>query len=181
MAPSPLPADQRASATRRARDERGVAFPSPVVMLSVLAVAMASITFFVTRDDQPAERRVDTATIASGPTSDPTETEAPTAPVETPKPKPQVKRNEVYVVVFNNSGIRGLAATTAARATGIGWQVVGQDNWYGNIPATTVYYPERLKRAAKQLALDLGVKRVEPAVEPMQMDRLTLILTADAA
>ena len=49
----------------RRRDERGVAFPSPLVMLSVLAVAMASITFVATRDQAPTERRVDTATIAS--------------------------------------------------------------------------------------------------------------------
>jgi hypothetical protein len=86
----------------------------------------------------------------------------------------------VYVEVFNNSGIKGLAATTAAKATQVGWQVVGEDNWYGAIPASTVYYPERLKAAARQLALDLGIRRTSPSVEPMKMDRLTIVLTADA-
>ena len=169
------------SASRR-RDERGVAFPSPLVMLSVLAVAMASITFVATRDQAPTERRVDTATIASAdqtPSAEPTPTAAET-PTPEPKPKPQVKRGEVYVEVYNNSGIRGLAAATAAKATGVGWAVVGEDNWQGLIPTSTVYFPPRLKAAGKQLALDLGIKRTAPAVGVMKRDRLTIILTADA-
>ena len=164
----------------RRRDERGVAFPSPLVMLSVLAVAMASITFVATRDQAPTERRVDTATITSAgqtPSAEPTPAETPTPE---PKPKPQVKRGEVYVEVYNNSGIRGLAAATAAKATGVGWAVVGEDNWQGLIPTTTVYFPPRLKAAGKQLALDLGIKRTAPAVGVMKRDRLTVILTTDA-
>ncbi len=165
-------------ATDRRRDERGVAFPSPLVMLSVLAVAMASITFVATRDQAPTERRVETATIAS---ADQTPS-AEATPVETPKPKPkpQLERGEVYVEVFNNSGISGLAATTATRATDIGWSVVGEDNWVGNIPTTTVYFPPRLEAAGKQLALDLGISRTMPAVGVMKRDRLTVILTTDA-
>ncbi|WP_439938280.1 LytR C-terminal domain-containing protein [Nocardia sp. N13] len=159
-----------------------MAFPSPVVMLSVLAVAMASITFVATRDEAPTERRVDTATIASAdqtPAATPDATPTP-EPKPEPKPKPQVKRGEVYVEVFNNSGIKGLAASTAAKATGVGWAVVGEDNWYGVIPTTTVYFPPRLKAAGKQLALDLGIKRTAPAVGVMKRDRLTIILTTDA-
>jgi hypothetical protein len=147
-------------------------------MLSVIAVAMASITFFATRDEAPTERRVDTATIASAdqsPTAEPTPSATPK-----PKPEPRVKRAEVYVEVFNNSGIKGLAAGTAAKATQVGWAVVGEDNWYGVIPTTTVYFPPRLKAAGKQLALDLGIKRTAPAVGVMKRDRLTVILTADA-
>ncbi len=155
-----------------------MAFPSPVVMLSVLAVAMASITFVATRDQAPTERRVDTATIASAdqsPSAEPT-----TTPSKQPKPKPQVKRGEVYVEVFNSSGIKGLAASTAQKATTVGWAVVGEDNWYGVVPTTTVYFPPRLKAAGKQLALDLGIKRTAPAVGEMKRDRLTIILTTDA-
>lgn len=161
------------------RDERGVAFPSPLVMLSVLAVAMASITFVATRDEAPTERRVDTATIAS---AEQTPSAAPTTPASTPKPEPEprVARGEVYVEVFNNSGIKGLAASTAARATQVGWAVVGEDNWYGVVPTTTVYFPPRLRAAGKQLALDLGIKRTAPAVGVMKRDRLTIILTTDA-
>ena len=176
-----FPSPGRSSIRRhrgRPRDERGVAFPSPVVMLSVLAVAMASITFLATRDEAPTERRVDTATIASAdrtPSAEP----SPTA-TKAPKPKPRIKRGEVYVEVFNNSGIRGLAAGTAQKATTAGWAVVGEDNWYGVVPTTTVYFPPRLKAAGKQLALDLGIKRTAPAVGEMKRDRLTIILTTDA-
>lgn len=147
-------------------------------MLSVLAVAMASITFLATRDEAPTERRVDTATIASADQSPSAEPEA--TPTKTPKPKPQVKRGEVYVEVYNNSGVKGLAAATAAKATGVGWAVVGEDNWQGLIPTSTVYYPPRLQRAGKQLALDLGIRRTAPAVGVMKRDRLTVILTDDA-
>ncbi len=177
MASSPLPSPRTGHALTRARDERGVAFPSPVVMLSVVAVAMASVAFIATRDTQPTERRIDTAAIASGPTVEESATPEPAPTPAQPKP---VQRGKVYVEVYNNSGIRGLAATTAQKATGVGWAVVGEDNWYGSIPATTVYHPPRLARAAKQLALDLGIKRTAVAVEPMKMDRLTVILTADA-
>jgi hypothetical protein len=166
--------------SRRPRDERGVAFPSPLVMLSVLAVAMASITFVATRDEAPTERRVETATIASADQTPSTEPTATPTPTREPKPEPRVKRREVYVEVYNNSGIKGLAASTAAKATGVGWAVVGEDNWQGLIPTSTVYFPPRLKAAGKQLALDLGIRRTAPAVGVMKRDRLTVILTADA-
>ncbi len=167
------------TSTRPRRTQRGVAFPSPIVMLSVIAVAMAGFAFVATKDRPVDERRVTTASASQAP-SEPVAT-TPPSPTKTAKPKPVVKRGEVYVEVFNNSGIKGLAATTAAKATQVGWQVVGEDNWYGVIPASTVYYPQRLKAAAKQLALDLGIPRTSLAVEPMKMDRLTIVLTADAA
>ena len=175
-----FPSPRTARPRSRVRDERGVAFPSPVVMLSVIAVAMAAVTFVATRDDAPTERRVDTATVASAEATTPAP--APTStPTKTPEPTPQVVRKDVYVEVYNNSGIKGLAATTAAKATQVGWSVVGEDNWYGAVPASTVYFPPRLKAAGKQLALDLGIARTAPSVGAMKRDRLTLILTADAA
>ena len=79
-----------------------------------------------------------------------------------------------------NGAAAWLAASTAAKATDIGWAVVGEDNWQGLIPTSTVYFPPRLKAAGKQLALDLGIKRTAPAVGVMKRDRLTIILTTDA-
>ncbi|WP_395690927.1 LytR C-terminal domain-containing protein [Nocardioides sp.] len=161
--------------SRRPRSERGAALPSPVVMLSIIAVAMAGIAFVATRGGEPTEREVTTVARNTTPTQSP----SPTFGASTkPTPlKPQVQRGKVYVEVYNNSGITGLAGTVGQRASGIGWKVVGADNWYGTIPASTVYYPPKLKAAAKQLALDLGVKRTAPAIDPMRLDRLTLILT----
>ncbi|MGZ4488454.1 MAG: LytR C-terminal domain-containing protein [Nocardioides sp.] len=161
------------------RNQRGVVFPSPVVMLSIIAIAMAGISYVATRGSDPVERQVTTVARAEQPSP----SAKPSAqPVVKPHHiKPAVKRGSVYVEVYNNSGITGLAGRIAARASDAGWQVVGSDNWYGTIPASTVYYPQRLKAAAKVLALDLGIRRVEPAIDPMRLDRLTVILTSDAS
>jgi hypothetical protein len=157
------------------RSQRGAVFPSPVVILSVLAVAMAGIAYVATQDSEPTEREVTTVVQDQQPKESPAPSYTASAK---PKPaKPRLQRGKVYVEVYNNSGITGLAGTVADRATDIGWKVVGSDNWYGTVPATTVYYPKRLKRAAKTLALDLGIQRTAPAVDPMRQDRLTLILT----
>ncbi|GAA4709174.1 LytR C-terminal domain-containing protein [Nocardioides conyzicola] len=155
------------------RNQKGAVFPSPVVILSVLAVAMAGVAFVATRGSEPTEREV-TTVVKEQPTASPSYS-ASAKPK--PKPKPAVQRGKVYVEVYNNSGITGLAGDVADRTSNIGWKVVGSDNWYGTIPGTTVYYPERLKRAAKTLALDLGIRRTALAVDPMRRDRLTLILT----
>ncbi|MBJ7358126.1 LytR C-terminal domain-containing protein [Nocardioides sp.] len=160
------------STAARARDERGLVLPSPVVMLSIVAVLMAAVAFVATRNAPATEREI--APAAQQPTAAPTPTAEPT---KKPPAKPQVDRSKVPVEVYNNSGITGLAGRVATRTSKIGWQVVGSDNWYGTVDATTVYYPKRLKAAAKQLALDLGIRRTAPAVEPMRLDRLTLILT----
>lgn len=169
--------------------DRGAVFPSPVVMLSIIAVVMAGIAFVATRSDEPTEREV--TTVAEDPESgdaepddtepddtEQTPTSTPTAE-ETEKPEPPpIKRAETSVMVYNNSGITGLAGEVAGRASDAGWNVVGADNWYGTIPANTVYYPKPLKAAAELLALDLGIQRTAPAVDPMLLDRLTVILTA---
>jgi hypothetical protein len=161
-----------------ARDERGVVFPSPVVILSVIAVAMAGIAFVATRDGAPQEKQISTIAQPEA-TPTPTADAPPTKPAKPKKPK--VDRAKVYVVVFNNSNVTGLAGKVAAKATQIGWQVVGSDNWYGTIPASTVYYPQRLAKEGKLLALDLGIQRTAPAVDPMRLDRLTVILTGPLA
>lgn len=159
------------------RDERGLVFPSPVVLLSIIAVAMAGIAFVATRGGEPDERQVAITSRDTPAAVSPSATAAPAAPVPTTKAKPPVRRAKVYVEVYNNSGIKGLAGSVATKVGNAGWQVVGADNWYGSIPATTVYFPKRLERQAKQLALDVGIKRTAPSVDPMRQDRLTLILT----
>ena len=166
----------------RARNERGVVFPSPVVMLSVVAVAMAGVAYVATQSDAPAEREV--TTVAQPEKTQPSETAPPRQKIphdKAPaikKAEPVVERGKVYVEVYNNSGITGLAGEVADEASGMGWKVVGSDNWYGTIPASTVYYPAKLEAAAKLLGKDLGVDRVKPAIDPMRLDRLTVILTS---
>jgi hypothetical protein len=157
------------------RDERGVVFPSPVMILSIIAVAMAGVAFVVTRLLAPTERLVEPSAQHS-PSATHSTHQAPKPQQHKPR-APKVDRSKVVVTVFNNSGVTGLAGRVATRAAQDGWQVVGSDNWYGTIPASTVYYPPQLKRAAGVLAHDLGLHRTMPAVTPMRLDRLTVILT----
>ena len=157
-----------------------MAMSSPVALMCGAAVIMAGLAFFTT--DPPEERPVVTTVAA------PERTDRPSKPVRTEKPatvEPRVervpRRDTVSVSVYNNSNISGLAATTAERIGALGWQVVSSTNWYGTIPATTIYYPDSLKAAARLLAKDIGVPRLLPAVDPMSMEGLTVILTADYA
>jgi hypothetical protein len=98
-----------------------------------------------------------------------------------PRDAPDPEAPDVYVEVYNNTTITGLAASTAAQLQDGGWQVVGVDNWRGDIPSSTVYYPAGMEDEADQLADTLGFSRVRGAVAPMKFDRLTVILTPDAA
>ena len=164
----------------RRYDERGITVPSPVAVLSLAAVALAGVAFVATNAGASADP-VDTARpVTTSPSPTPTRTAPKPVIKKDEKPKKQpVRRNDVFVEVYNNSGIAGLAGSTADTIAGAGWQVVGSDNWYGMIPASTVYYPDRLAAEGRLLAKDLGIKRLKPAISPMRLDRLTVILTAD--
>jgi hypothetical protein len=169
------PIRNQPSRNHPSRNQRGAVFPSPVVILSILAVAMAAVAFVATRGGEPTEREV-APVVKEQPDESPSPSYTPSAK---PKPKPAVQRGKVYVEVYNNSGVTGLAGQVADRATDMGWQVVGSDNWYGTISASTVYYPARLHDEAKLLGKDLGITRLKPTIAPMRGDRLTVILTRD--
>lgn len=172
-------------AHRRARREYGVAAPASVAVLSSAAVLAAGVFYLASGgaadEPEPARAAVPAATPTPVPPVSPTASAEPTTK---PKPKPKanepvVRRAATYVEVYNNSGIPGLAARTGRAARGAGWQVVGEDNWFGTISASTVYHPPGERPAARLLAEDLEIERLRPAVEPMRFDRLTVILTSD--
>jgi LytR cell envelope-related transcriptional attenuator len=159
---------------------------------SVGVVVVAMLAFVVTGSpdrgdeaaaDPVAESSAPSESASESPSTRP-ETSPPSEPSASPskqppereprKPKPD---RDAYVEVYNNAGITGLANETAAMLQDTGWKVVGADNWYGSIPANTVYYPDRLRDVARLLADDLGIGRLHTAVAPMRFDRLTVILT----
>ncbi len=152
--------------------------PTRLLALCISAVAVAALVFVANDPDQaPAD---DAAAPAVGRTTSepsPTPSSAPST-TTAPEPKP-IKRREVFVEVFNNTRTKGLAGGVADKAKAAGWNVVGSDNWYGTVDGTSVYYPPRLKEAARALGRDLGIKHVRPAEEPMRFDRVTVILTDD--
>jgi len=164
------------------RDQRGVALPSPVVLLSIVAVVVAVLAFALTNGNGGDEHEITPAAVdtsSAAPSASPSAKPHHATPTKKAKPKPKpVERGKIYVEVYNNTNIRGLASEVAGKASTIGWNVVGADNWMGTIPATTVYYPPQLQRAAKQLALDLGIKRLHLVEgDSMKGDRLTVIVT----
>lgn len=166
------------------RSQRGAVLPSPVVLLSIVAVALAAIAFVATRGGEPTERDISATTAAATPTDKDASTDAEPSDTPTVKEKPKpvpVDRAGHSVVVFNNTSIKGLAAGVSEKVKGAGWTVAAADNWYGTVPATTVYYPKGKKAAARLLALDLGVARIKPADTDADMSAtdLTLILTGD--
>lgn len=118
----------------------------------------------------------------SHPVSRPTDS-APSKPISIPRHSATTRSHRpadvvphVLVVLFNNTGVVGLAEQKAAILQDAGWNVSATDNWYGNIPADTVYYPPALHAEAVKLARVLHIARLHPAVAPMQFDRLTVIM-----
>jgi hypothetical protein len=172
MSGRPLPNERR-------RDERGLVLPTRLMVFSISVVALAGLAFVATQQDKG--RQVASTAGASRTTTTPSDpaTTVPVTPTATTRPKPAVRRGKVLVEVYNNSNVTGLAGKTGSRAQRAGWDVVGTDNWYGTVDASTVYYGAHLKAAGTLLAQDLGIAKVKPAVAPMRPGRLTVILTGD--
>jgi hypothetical protein len=167
---------------RRVRDEQGVVLSTRLLALCISAVAVAGLVFVANDPDtagsQEARQVVaEPSATPSASTPDPSASATPKVAAK-PKKKP-VKRGDTYVLLYNNTRVKGLAGGAAAKASAAGWNVVGSDNWYGTVDGSTIYYPPRLKRAAQELGYDLGITKLKPAQEPMQFDRLTVILTED--
>jgi LytR cell envelope-related transcriptional attenuator len=181
--------------------------PSIVALASVAVIVVAMVAFFAGGSGeepapepqaQNAPRSAEEATPAAEPAGKKADRNANKAdrkakkrqadrrdrrnrPRTEPRDAPDPEAPDVYVEVYNNTTITGLAASTAAQLQDGGWQVVGVDNWRGDIPSSTVYHPAGMEDEADQLADTLGFSRVRGAVAPMKFDRLTVILTPDAA
>ncbi len=162
-----------------------MALPSAVTLGSVAFVVVAGVGLVAVTSN--ASESPTHAKAASDNTSEPDKKQP--AKQQKVEPKSQHKKDDpsrtphtdavpkTFIEVYNNSGVTGLAADKAKVLQDAGWNVAATDNWYGNIPANTVYFPAKLEGTAKQLAKVLHIKRLRPAVSPMQFDRLTVIFT----
>ena len=175
-----------------------MALPSAVTIGSLALVAAAGVGLVAVASDANDNAGHQEQTVSGSPDSTGTQatTSSPSSGSSTPsstststeerpgRPKGTLGTHpqrpdpvpKVFVEVYNNSGVSGLAAETAQVLERAGWNVAATDNWYGNIPANTVYYPDALHSQAKKLAKVLHITRIRPAVSPMQFDRLTVIL-----
>ncbi len=153
-----------------------MALPSVVTLASMAFVAAAAAGYAVvsTGGSGAAEPAPHSVVHPKAPRTTPTAA-TPTFTPQRHHPKPDLVPN-VLVVVFNNTGVSGLADDKAAILRGAGWNVAATDNWYGNIPEDTVYFPPQLKADAAKLAKVLHISRLHPAVAPMPFDRLTVII-----
>jgi hypothetical protein len=157
------------------------AAPTPSGSASPDAADDAARTTARTRSGDGAPARATEAQQKAGPKGEQKKDRRKQKAQRRPRPEPDTGPPDVYVEVYNNTSISGLAAATAAELQDAGWQVVGVDNWRGDIPASTVYYPAGFENEARELAETIGVGRLHGAVAPMRFDRLTVILTPDAA
>jgi hypothetical protein len=157
-----------------------MALPSAVTIgsLALIVAAGAGLGGVVASSsghEDHSDKRTATASHKNAPTTDELTRDDQTQQPRhrrTPEPVPKT-----LIDIFNNSGIPDLAARRATFLAGAGWNVAATDNWYGDIPADTVYYGPRMRDDAVQLAKALHVERLHHAVAPMQFDRLTVILT----
>lgn len=168
--------------------ERGLVLPSWLVTACAVLVVLAALGFAVSGDQDPEVTAADASAAGTGGgggdgpvaggNSEPESSDQQRDRDRRDRPRGDdpVERRTAYVEVYNNSAVTGLAGGTAATLTDLGWRVVVTDNWYGEIPSNTVYHPSGLAAQADLLAGDLGIDRVQPAVEPMSFDRLTVIL-----
>jgi hypothetical protein len=160
-----------------------MALPSAVTLGSLAIVAAAGAGLFVVAvgpDDgtrpSAATQPTITAPAPTTPTTPTTTTTTTKHPSADKHPPPAVPK--ILIDVYNNSGVEGLAAKQATFLQGAGWNVAATDNWYGDIPDNTVYFPPKRQADAAKLADVLGYSRLRPAVSPMQFDRLTVIITS---
>src|SRR5688500_13740189 len=113
----------------RSRADEGFAMSSPVALMSAAAVVLAGVAYLVT---DPEVTEPEQVALAAGPA--PVERRVVMEAVDV---EPTVKRGEIYVSVYNNSDITGLARTTAQRSVTAGWQVGGSDKRHGTKPGST--------------------------------------------
>src|SRR3954471_10759527 len=130
------------AATERRRDEHGLVLPTGLMVFSICAVALAGLAFVAglgtgggSHTVRPTAATHSKPTPSDGTTTEQTPGATPTKHKVAPPQAPRVNRAKVYVVVFNNSNVKGLAGSTGTRAQRAGWNVVGTDNWYGTVDA----------------------------------------------
>jgi hypothetical protein len=154
-----------------------MALPSGFTLLSAAAVVAAGVWLATSASgaDQEVKRTSDPSGAASHASTPRGGASSTHGGGRHQRPPQQRVVPKVLIEIYNNSGVTGLAESGAAVLRGAGWSVAGVDDWHGDIPADTVYYPPQLGHAANQLAAVLHIDRLRPAVAPMKFDRLTVI------
>ena len=177
MSGQPRPPGRRGASLLSILASSALAGLAVIVLVGVLFLAFAENGNVTQQSGSPAG----TLTSAETPTAPArsTTTSTPT-PVPTPTPAPTPVAAKASVIILNQSGVPGLAAQVRDRLQAAGWTVTGIDDFRGNVPATTVYYPPGLKAAAKALMAQFPeIGRIRPAFNGITATQLTVILSMD--
>ena len=158
--------------THHIRRDRGVALPSPVAALSVVAIVAAAIAFAVTGFKGNGNQVVPNAAPTTASVSA-TVTPTPTA---TATQAPAVDKATVPVSVLNAGTVTGLAAKVADKAKAAHWALATSGPAHGSYTVNQILYPAKYAAAARQLGLDLGITQVSQSSLPTISDRVVVIV-----
>lgn len=179
--------------TRHGRRDRGVALPSPVAAISIVAIVVAAIAFAVTGfggnktkvipNSAPTTSISSTAsTSASSSASSSSTTSSSPTPTATASAFTTADKAAIHVSIWNASTTAGLAEKVSQTVKAAGWTNFGTGTTHRHYAATIIYYPHtgdaaKWKAAAEQLGLDLGITNLSTGDAGTPQDRLTLLLT----
>ena len=126
----------------------------PLVLGASCLVIGFVLGYMVAGDDGPATVVAQGTTETAEAAPPPSET-APTTVVAEEEPPP-VEPASLPVAVLNGTGVTGLAAQTAERLAGLGYEDVATGNAPATSGPTTVYYRAGAEAAGERLAEDAG-------------------------
>lgn len=169
------------------RRDRGVALPSPVAAISILAIVVAAITFAITGFGGSKTKVIPNAapstsvTATTHATSGSTPKASATATSTATATAAPIDKKSIHISVWNASSIPGLAQTVLAKVVAAGWTNSAAGTRHVHYAATTIYYPAKYAAAAKQLGLDLGITNLSTGDAATPQDRISVVLVGPLA
>lgn len=163
------------------RRDRGVALPSPVAAISIVAIVVAAIAFAVTGFNGNKTKVIPNAAPTSTISSTTSSTHPSSTSSMTPSPTPTVApidKASIHVSVWNASTTPGLAKDVLVKVVAAGWTNSAAGNTKIHYNANTIYYPAKYAAAAKQLGLDLGITNLSQGDGGTPQDRISVVLVS---
>lgn len=164
------------------RRDRGVALPSPVAAISIVAIVVAAIAFAVTgfgnNKTKVIPNAAPTSTVSTTATSTATSTSSPSpssTPTQTTAP---IDKASIHISVWNASTTPGLAKDVLVKVKAAGWTNSAAGNTKIHYATNTIYFPAKYAAAAKQLGLDLGITNLSQGDGGTPQDRISVVLVS---
>lgn len=164
------------------RRDRGVALPSPVAAISIVAIVVAAITFAVTGFGGSKTKIIPngapTTSLSASASATATTSTTPTTSTTATATAAPIDKKSIHISVWNASTTAGLAKTVLAKVVAAGWTNSAAGDTHVHYSANTIYYPAKYEAAAKQLALDLGITNLSTGDAATPHDRISVVLVS---